>query len=157
MKDGIENSWVSHPGFEPPLSAQQGSVLPLDHSAALSLHFTDWQFCVDSNNQLTFNKINAWDGSPGWMVEFWFPYIFSVSNRQEDPHFWRWAHKGAGSRGSGSPRAHAWAWVIGNPIQNHEICYSKCWIALEKSIFDGFYQNLAYMCQKLFSTDGTTF
>ena len=33
MKDGIENSWVPYPGFEPPPSAQQASVLPLDHSA----------------------------------------------------------------------------------------------------------------------------
>ena len=31
MKDGIENSWAPHPGFEPPPSAQQAGALPLDH------------------------------------------------------------------------------------------------------------------------------
>ena len=35
MKDGIENSWAPHPGFEPPPSVQQAGALPLDHSAAL--------------------------------------------------------------------------------------------------------------------------
>ena len=34
MKEGIENSWAPHPGFEPPPSAQQAGALPLDHSAA---------------------------------------------------------------------------------------------------------------------------
>ena len=47
--------------------------------------------------------------------------------------------------------------VMGRPIQNHEICYLKWRIALVKSILNGFYQNLAHMCQKQFSTDGTTF
>ena len=42
-------------------------------------------------------------------------------------------------------------------MQNHEIYYLKWRIALEKSILDGLYQNLAYMCLKLFSTDSTSF
>ena len=48
-------------------------------------------------------------------------------------------------------------WYRGHLIQNHEICYSKWRIALEKSILAKFYQNLAYLCQRWFSTDGTTF
>ena len=35
MKDGIENSWAPHPGFELPPSAQQAGTLPLDHSALI--------------------------------------------------------------------------------------------------------------------------
>ena len=34
---------------------------------------------------------------------------------------------------------------------------SKVEIILEKSVWDGFYQNLAHMGKKQFSTDGTTF
>ena len=37
MKDGIENSWVPLPGFEPQPSAQQASILSQDHSAAVVL------------------------------------------------------------------------------------------------------------------------
>ena len=33
MKDDIENSWVPHPGFESPPSAQQAGILLLSHSA----------------------------------------------------------------------------------------------------------------------------
>ena len=43
-----------------------------------------------------------------------------------------------------------WNWVMGRPIPNHEICYSNWRIALEKSIFDGFLQNVACRCLKLF-------
>ena len=42
------------------------------------------------------------------------------------------------------------AWVIGAPILNHEICHLKLSIALDKSIYDRFYQNVAYMYTKLF-------
>ena len=49
------------------------------------------------------------------------------------------------------------AGVLGLPMQNQEICYSKWRIALGKSILDEFYQNLAYVCQTLFSADSTTF
>ena len=34
MKAKFENSWASHPGFEPRPSVQQAGILPLDHSAA---------------------------------------------------------------------------------------------------------------------------
>ena len=55
------------------------------------------------------------------------------------------------------PRTHMWTWVIGTHIQNYEIWYLKWIIVLQKSILNGFYQNLAHMCQKVFSADDTTF
>ena len=46
--------------------------------------------------------------------------------------------------------------LMGCPIRNYEICYSKYRIPLEKSILDTFYQNLPHMWQKMFSTDSIT-
>ena len=37
MKDDIEDSRAPRPGFEPPSSAQQAGILPLDHSAAYAI------------------------------------------------------------------------------------------------------------------------